>query len=86
MPLQLFRATVANPDIGSLKSLHTFLKKMFVPYASEVRTKSYGPNYTEVWAFWKKKKRVFITILTKSDAIWEDVSVSEIIFNAKLLI
>ena len=25
--LKLFRATVANADIGSLKSLHTFLAK-----------------------------------------------------------
>ena len=27
LPLKLFPATVANADIGSLKSLHTFLKK-----------------------------------------------------------
>ena len=27
MPLKHFRATVANADIGSLKSLYTFLKK-----------------------------------------------------------
>ena len=27
LPLKLFRATVANADIGSLKSLHTFLTK-----------------------------------------------------------
>ena len=26
LPLKLFPATVANADIGSLKSLHTFLK------------------------------------------------------------
>ena len=25
LPLKLFRGTVANADIGSLKSLHTFL-------------------------------------------------------------
>ena len=29
LPLKPFRATVANADIGSLKSLHTFLKKCF---------------------------------------------------------
>ena len=29
-------STVANADIGSLKSLHTFLKKMFIPFASEI--------------------------------------------------
>ena len=28
LPLKLFRATVANADIGSLKSLHTFLKNV----------------------------------------------------------
>ena len=27
LPLKLFPATIANTDIGSLKSLHTFLKK-----------------------------------------------------------
>ena len=27
LPLKFFRTTVANADIGSLKSLHTFLKK-----------------------------------------------------------
>ena len=27
LPLKLFPATVANADIGSLKPLHTFLKK-----------------------------------------------------------
>ena len=50
LPLKLFSATVANADIGSLKSLHTSLK-MFVPHASEVRTKSYGPNYTKILNF-----------------------------------
>ena len=28
LPLKLFGATVANADIGSLKSLHTFLKNV----------------------------------------------------------
>ena len=53
MPLKLIRATAANADIGSLKSLDTFLKKMFVPCASEIWTKSYGPNYTKFWDFYK---------------------------------
>ena len=35
LPLKLFRATVAKAGIESIKSLHTFLKKMFVPLASE---------------------------------------------------
>ena len=29
---------------------------MFVPHASEILTKSYGPNYTKFWAFNKKRK------------------------------
>ena len=36
LPLKLFRATIANADIGKLKVLHTFLTKMFVPHASEI--------------------------------------------------
>ena len=36
LPLKLFRATVANADIGSLKSFHTFLTIMFVPHVSEI--------------------------------------------------
>ena len=35
-PLKLCHATVAKADIGSLKSLHTFLKRMFVPCASKI--------------------------------------------------
>ena len=40
LPLKLFPATIANADIESLKSLHTFLKTMFAPHASEIWTKS----------------------------------------------
>ena len=29
MPLKVFPAAVANADIGSLKSLHTFKKKLY---------------------------------------------------------
>ena len=36
LPFKLFRATIANVDLGSLKSLHTFFFSMFVPYASEI--------------------------------------------------
>ena len=36
LPLKLFRAIIANANIGNLKSLHTFLKKVFVPHASEI--------------------------------------------------
>ena len=57
-------------------------------------TKSYGPNYTKVWAFWpkqnktknknknknKKKNGFFFNHSWKSvDAILEDVSVAETI-------
>ena len=65
LPLELFRVTIANADIESLKSLHTFLKKMFVPHASKIWTKSYGPNYKKFWAFWQKKKQVLKPFLTK---------------------
>ena len=63
LPLKLFRAAVANADIGSLNSLYTFFKKMFVTYAIEILTKSYGPNYMKFELF--DKKSVFKTILTK---------------------
>ena len=55
LPLELFRATVANADIRSLKSFHTFLNKMFVLYASEIWTKLYGPNYTGNFELFDKK-------------------------------
>ena len=56
--------------------------KVFVPPASEIWTKSYGPN-TKFLAFWqkkKKKKQVFQNQFWQSvDTILEDVSVAEII-------
>ena len=59
---------------------------MFVPHASEIWTKSYGQNYTKFWAFWQKNW-VFLTIFwQRVDAILENVSVVEILSNAKLLI
>ena len=54
--IKTFRATVANADIGSPKSLGTFLKKMFISNVSEIRTKSYGPNYAKFRTFWPKNK------------------------------
>ena len=77
LPLQFFHATVANDDIESFKSFNTFLKKLFVPYASEIWTKSYGPTYSKFWALWQNI--FFITIFDK-DTILEDVSVTQIIF------
>ena len=58
---------------------------MFVLYASEIRTKSYGPNFmksygpnfTKFRAFWQKKKKkkkikVFITTFDKEKMpFWE---------------
>ena len=54
---------------------------IFVPHAREIWTKSYGQNYTKFWLFWQKKKnRVFKNHFSKSvDAIFEDISVAEII-------
>ena len=50
---------------------------MFVPNASEIWTKSYGPNYTKNQGFFKH-------FWQRVDAILEDVYVAKI--NAKLLI
>ena len=36
LPLKRFPNTVSNAEIDSLKSLHPFLKKMFVPPAIEI--------------------------------------------------
>ena len=43
--------TIADTDIGSLKSLHTLFDtyldhSVFGPHAGEMWTKLYGPNYT----------------------------------------
>ena len=59
---------------------------MFVPHASEIWTKAFGPNYIKFWAFWQKTGS-FKTIFDKCvDAILEDALVAERFFNAKLLI
>ena len=47
---------------------------MFVAHASEIWTKSHGPNYTKFWTFWQKT-----LIWQGADAILEDGSVSETI-------
>ena len=52
---------------------------MFVPYASEIWTKSYGSNYTKFWAFWQKGRVFYNHFWQRVDAILEDVSVTEII-------
>ena len=68
LPLKLIRATVVNADIGSLRSLHTFLIFFFFffTHTSEIWTKSYGPNYTKFWAFRQKKKSLMQIINFKT--------------------
>ena len=65
LPLLMLNLEVLSLSIHSLK--------MFVPYASEIWTKSYSPNY--------KKNNVFLqSFFKRVDAILEDVSVAKIIF------
>ena len=63
-------------------SIHSF--KSVLPYASEIWTKSYGPNYTKFWAFWQKLGSFYNHFWQRVDAILEDVFVAQIIFNAEL--
>ena len=44
LPLKLSPAIVAFADIGSLKSLHVFLKLLLIRF---LKKKSYGPNKTK---------------------------------------
>ena len=74
-----FYVTIADADIGNLKSLHT----LFEPHAGKIWTKSYGPNYTKFGAFWQKMVNNFWQSV---DAILEDVSVTETVVWAKILI
>ena len=57
---------------------------MFEPYASEIWTKSYGPNCTKFELFDikknKKKRSFYNNFLQSVDAILEDVSAAKIIF------
>ena len=54
--------TIADADIGSLKSLHALFDK------------SYGPNYAKLWSFSQKIVNYFWQSV---DAILEDASVTE---------
>ena len=66
---------IADADIGSLKSLHTFWDKYtFVPHPGEIWTKSYGLNYTNFWTIWQKLVNHFWLSV---DAILEDFSVAK---------
>ena len=52
---------------------------MFVPHACEIWTKSYGPKFTNFWAFWQKIGFLKTIFWQSVDAILEDVSVVETI-------
>ena len=64
--------TIADADIGSLKSLRTLFDKYFGPHAGELWTKLYGLNHTifffKVHHFWQSVA-----------AILKDVSVTQTI-------
>ena len=87
LQLNLFRAIFANADIGSLKFLHTFLKKLFVPHASEIwpgnLNKIVWSKLHEIFSFLtkNKQKNVFLSnqFWQNFVAILEDVSVVETI-------
>ena len=77
LPLELFRATVANADIESLKSLHT----LFDSYLDHMLAK-FEPNCivqnVQKFELFDKKIEFLKTIFDKSvDAILKDVSVAE---------
>ena len=65
LQLKLFRTKVANADVGSLKSLHTFLKKclchMLVKFEQNRMVQS-----TRNFELFEKTNGFFITFLTKS--------------------
>ena len=42
-----------------------FSKGYFIPPAGETWTKSYGPNYAKLWAFWQKLETIFDNVLTR---------------------
>ena len=65
LPLKLFRATIANADIGSLKSLHTSLKKclyhMLVNFEQNCMVQT-----TRNFELFDTKPGILITIFAKS--------------------
>ena len=65
LPLELFPATVANTDIGSIKSLHTFLKNCL--YHKLVKFEQNRMVQTaRNFEFFDKKPDLFKPLLTKS--------------------
>ena len=82
--IQLFRVTVANADIGSLKSLHTFRKKCLYQMLIKFEQNRIWSKLHEILSFLTKKKKkkpagFYNHFWQRVDAILEDVSVAEII-------
>ena len=59
--LKLFRATVANADIGSLKSFHTFLKKCLYHMPVKCEQNRMVQTTRNFELFDQKKNGFFIT-------------------------
>ena len=86
LPLKLFPATVANADIRSLKSLHTFLKEclyhMLVKFKQNRMVQT-----TRNFELLRQKTGFFKTIFDKALApFWKTFLQLKQLFNAKLLI
>ena len=78
LPLKLFRTTVVNADIGSLRSLHTFLNKCLHHMPVKFQQNRMGQT-TRNFDLFDKKKRVFYNHFWQRVNV-EDVSVAEIFF------
>ena len=66
LPLKLFRATVAIADIGSLKSLHTFLKKTLYHMLEKFEQNRMVQTTHEIWNFLTKNKQTNKQTKTKT--------------------
>ena len=80
MPLKLFPATIANADIGSLKSLHTLFDKYLDHMLVKFEQNRMVQITRNLELFAKKKNQVYENHFWQSvDAILENVSVAETI-------
>ena len=79
MPLKLFRATVANADLESLKSLHTFFKKCLYYMLVEFEQNRMVQTTRNFELFDKKSGFLKKHFWQSIDAILEDVSAAETI-------
>ena len=78
--LKLFRATVANASIGSLKSLHIFLTKRLYHMLVKFEQNRMVQTTRNFELFDKKKNRFFKKHFLQSvDAILEHISVAKTI-------